>query len=607
MKRLALPLILLFSIALPGIDRPPLLSPVPGSPYRTSSFGEYRYTHFHGGVDYSTNGQEGYPVAAVADGKVSRIKREAGGYGRALYLDLKDGRTAVYGHLIRFSRALGIEQRLKAECEKQGTSFPGDIFFDPPVEVRAGETVAYSGQLGIGSPHLHLEIRRGDLLLDPFSQGVPLPEYSTPSINSIYFVPRKPGAVVNGSFLPLKASFSQEGGGSYKLREGVAIGGDADIFIDVSDNMGSATYKTMPTSITASADGVEFFSMDLEGISLAHYKESMYLFEPFNGSGQLILLRARPEMKIDGIGGAGLPLLAPGKHEIEIIVKNRGGKSCALKGSITQTGKVAGSAGELDCLSIEMASASVLSTGVCVKAVRSAMKGLSRIEVDGKIMDFFICTNGSKEVELLLSPGQIGNKAERIRSGGSVLPGYFVRGPATASAEGFRLTVPPGVLARFNPEGGSVTVDAAPGGLRPLVGLSCSGTAGKGDALYCGNGDKFFFGHIGGKEKGIYKARKYEVAKDVSPPAWGKPSLTKIANLGEPELKIALKDAMSGIDPRSIVVFIDSKKVYPDWDSDASTVRIDVLGLSKGEHTVSGSARDRMGNRADLPLTRFFI
>ena len=276
MKRLALPLILLFSIALPGIDRPPLLSPVPGSPYRTSSFGEYRYTHFHGGVDYSTNGQEGYPVAAVADGKVSRIKREAGGYGRALYLDLKDGRTAVYGHLIRFSRALGIEQRLKAECEKQGTSFPGDIFFDPPVEVRAGETVAYSGQLGIGSPHLHLEIRRGDLLLDPFSQGVPLPEYSTPSINSIYFVPRKPGAVVNGSFLPLKASFSQEGGGSYKLREGVAIGGDADIFIDVSDNMGSATYKTMPTSITASADGVEFFSMDLEGISLAHYKESMY-------------------------------------------------------------------------------------------------------------------------------------------------------------------------------------------------------------------------------------------------------------------------------------------------------------------------------------------
>lgn len=607
MRKALLILLLILALASQGTGRRPLLSPLTGSPYMTSSFGEYRYTHFHGGVDYSTNGEEGYAVIAVADGRVSRIKRESGGYGRALYLDLEDGRTVVYGHLIRFSRELGIEQRLKAECEKQGTSFPGDIFFDPPIAVRAGQTVAYSGQLGIGSPHLHLEIRRGDLLLDPFNEGVPLPEYSTPRINSLYIVPRKAGATVNNSFLPLKASFSPGGEGAYRLKEGVTLGGEADIFIDVSDNMGSATYTTLPVSITASADGTEFFSMNLDGISLSHYKESMYLFEPFNGNGQLILLRARPEMKIDGIRGAGLPPLAPGTHEIEIVVKNRSGKSCVLKGSVTQTGKVAGSASELDCLSIEIASADVLSTGVCIKAVRSAMKGLSRIEIDGKNTDFFICASGSKEVELLLSPEQIGNKAEKIRSGGSILPGYFVRGPATASAEGFRLTVPSGVIAKFIPDGGSVTVDTAPGGLRPLVLLSCSRAAGKGDALYCVNGEKFFFGYIGGKDKGIYKARKYEVARDVTPPSWGKPVPARIKNLGEPELKISLKDGMSGIDPGSITVMLDSRRIFPDWDSDASTVRIDMLGLSKGEHTVSGSARDRMGNRADLPLTRFFI
>lgn len=607
MKKLALPMVLLFSVALAGIDRSPLLSPVPGSPYRTSSFGEYRYTHFHGGVDYSTNGEEGYPVVAVADGKISRIKKEAGGYGRALYLDLSDGRTAVYGHLIRFSRELGIEQRLKSECEKQATLFPGDIFLNPPIEAKAGEIVAYSGQLGIGSPHLHLEIRKGDLLLDPFSQGVPLPEYSAPRINSLYFVPRKSGATVNGSFLPFKAQFSGNGGGAYQMRGSAELGGEADIFIDVSDTMGSATYTTLPTSISASADGVEFFSMNLEEISLAHYKESMYLFEPFNGSGQLLLLRARPELKISGIRGGGLPLLPAGRHEIEISVKNRGGKSCLLKGSVTQTGKRAGSASELDCLSIEIASADVLSTGVCIKAVRSAMKGLSRIEVDGKNTDFFICTSGSKEVELLLSPEQIGNKAEKIRSGESILPGYFVRGPASASAEGFSLNIPSGVIARFNPEGGSVTVDSAPGGLRPLVKLSCSRAAGKGDALYCGNGEKYFFGYLGARDKGIYKARKYEIARDTAPPVWGRPVLTKIRNLGEPELKVTVKDAASGVDPGSIKVFIDSRRVFPDWDSDASTVRIDVLGLPKGEHTVSGSAGDRMGNKAELPLTKFFI
>jgi len=606
LKKHLLALLALLSLASPGIDRGPLVSPLGFSSYRTSSFGEYRYNHFHGGVDYSTNGEEGYPVLAVADGKVSRIKREAGGYGRALYLDLKDGRTAVYGHLIRFSRKLGIEQKMAAECERQDTSFPGDIFFDPPIEVEAGEVVAYSGQLGIGSPHLHLEIRRGDVMLDPFAEGIPLPDYSTPRINALYFIPRKAGATVNNSFLPFKAPFSGGGSGSYKLGEGVSLGGEADIYVGISDNMGSETYATMPSMITASVDGNEFFSMDLKEISLAHYKESVYLFEPLNGSGPMVLLRARPEMKISGIKGGGLPLLSTGTHELEILVKNRGGKSCLLRGSITQTGKEAGPASELDCQSMDIASANLVPAGVCVKAVRSAIKGLARIEVDGRNTDFFICTSGSREVELLIPRERLGNKAERIRSGETVLPGYFVKGPAAASAGGFSLTVPSGVLARFIPDGRSVTVDASPGGLRPLVLLSCQHPARKGEALFCGNGDKFFFSHIGAKEKGIYKARKYEIAGDVVAPAWGKPSPAKIRNLGEPELKISVRDALSGVDPKTISVFVDSKKVYPDWDSDASTVRIDASGLSKGPHTVSGSASDRMGNRAELPLTTFF-
>lgn len=605
MRKSIFVLLLLLALAAPGTDKRPLLAPVSGSPYITSSFGEYRYTHFHGGVDYSTGGEEGWPVLAVADGSVSRIKRESGGYGRALYLDLWDGRTVVYGHLIRFSRELGIEQRLKSECEKQQTSFPGDIFFDPPVPVKSGQVVAYSGQLGIGSPHLHLEVRRGDLLLDPFAEGIPAPKYSRPRIDSLYIVPRKAGATVNDSFLPFKAAFTAGAEGDYRLKDGVQIGGEADICIGVSDNMGSATYTTIPTSIKASVDGNEFFHMDLAEISLAHYKDSMHFFESFNGSGQLLLLRAKPELRISGVRGGGLPALSPGKHELEISVANRAGKSCVLRGSVL-VGAGAEQTGEIEGRLLEITGAELLSTGICLKAVRSPGDGRSSVEVGGRPTAFFRSGNGTGRVELLIPSEAIGNNAEKIRSGESLLPGYFVRGPATASAGGFTLKVPSGVLARFNPDGGSVTVDAAPAGLRPLVQLSCA-REGKAGALFCGNGEKFFFNYLGAKDKGIYKARKYAVLKDSAPPGWGKPLSARIRNLGEPELRISLKDGSSGIDPRSIAIYIDSKRVFPDWDSDASTVRVDILGLPKGEHTVSGSAKDRMGNKADLPLTKFFI
>lgn len=139
----------------------PLLWPLPFKEGCTSSFGEYRRSHFHGGTDFRTRKDIGWPLYAVADGRVVRFRREPYGYGRVLYLELKDGRTAVYGHVMRFENArLGLEDRLRAACEKAGKSFPGDVILDPPLPVRAGDVVAYSGDLGVGSPHLHLEIRR---------------------------------------------------------------------------------------------------------------------------------------------------------------------------------------------------------------------------------------------------------------------------------------------------------------------------------------------------------------------------------------------------------------------------------------------------------------
>ncbi len=72
-------------------------------PALAGSFGELRPNHFHSGIDFRTNQRTGYPVYAVADGYISRLRVQNSGFGLALYINHPNGYTSVYGHLSRFS------------------------------------------------------------------------------------------------------------------------------------------------------------------------------------------------------------------------------------------------------------------------------------------------------------------------------------------------------------------------------------------------------------------------------------------------------------------------------------------------------------------------
>ena len=72
--------------------------------YYSANFGEMRPNHFHSGTDIKTDGVEGKPVVAAADGYVSRIFFSPCGYGMALYIAHPNGTTTVYGHLSRFRK-----------------------------------------------------------------------------------------------------------------------------------------------------------------------------------------------------------------------------------------------------------------------------------------------------------------------------------------------------------------------------------------------------------------------------------------------------------------------------------------------------------------------
>ncbi|MBD3165467.1 peptidoglycan DD-metalloendopeptidase family protein, partial [bacterium] len=93
----------------------------------TSSYGELRPSRFHAGLDFSTGGTIGHPCFAVDDGYVIRAKVNHYGYGRAVYIQLHDGRIAVYAHIDRFMPE--IEEEIRA-AQLQRNDYEVELFFD---------------------------------------------------------------------------------------------------------------------------------------------------------------------------------------------------------------------------------------------------------------------------------------------------------------------------------------------------------------------------------------------------------------------------------------------------------------------------------------------
>ena len=127
----------------------------------SGNFGELRSNHFHGGLDFKTQGVVGKPLLAIADGYISKVTVTPGGYGNALYITHDNGYTSVHGHLDSFLPEIARRVRDKQYREQ---SFVVTLEFGPEeFRVEQGEVVAYAGNTGYSfGPHLHMEIRTTD-------------------------------------------------------------------------------------------------------------------------------------------------------------------------------------------------------------------------------------------------------------------------------------------------------------------------------------------------------------------------------------------------------------------------------------------------------------
>ena len=157
--------------------RDPLDIPI----FLAGNFGECRPGHFHSGTDIKTKGEENQPVHAAADGYISRIKMEKGGFGHGLYITHPNGYTTLYAHLNDLAPAV---QKYVRQQQYEKKRWDVDLELTPAqFPVKKGQLVAWSGNTGASTaPHLHFEIRntKTEHPLNPQLFGLPIKDTRPP-------------------------------------------------------------------------------------------------------------------------------------------------------------------------------------------------------------------------------------------------------------------------------------------------------------------------------------------------------------------------------------------------------------------------------------------
>jgi murein DD-endopeptidase MepM/ murein hydrolase activator NlpD len=242
-------------------------------PALAGSFGELRANHFHSGIDFRTNQRQGYPVYAIADGYISRLRVQNSGFGLALYINHPNGYTSVYGHLQRFSPK--IAQQVKSiQYQKKSyeiDEFPNSLL----IPVHKGEVIAYSGNTGSsGGPHLHFEIRdtRTEATINPQLFGIDIPDNIPPVIYSMYVyrLNKKPF----NEFTPKQYFQVLGGSGNYRLNSvnTINLGGEVGFGIVTTDRHNGASGLNGVYSIELELDGGLVYVSSLEKFEFENSK-----------------------------------------------------------------------------------------------------------------------------------------------------------------------------------------------------------------------------------------------------------------------------------------------------------------------------------------------
>ena len=234
--------------------------------YLSGTFGELRNSNIHAGIDIKTQGREGFPLKAVSDGYVSRVKVSTSGYGKVIYINHPDGKTSVYAHLNKFSAPIINEVR-KKQYDLQ--SFEVEVFFKPTeLPVSKNEIIGFSGNTG-GSfgPHLHFELRETSTQkpFNPLLSHYDIEDSIRPVIHTLIAYPISEDAIVNSSKQKLQIPFQKINDSIYASEPIEAIG-KIGLGIGTYDRQDNTYNKNGVYSINAKLNGTQIIDLKFSEI-----------------------------------------------------------------------------------------------------------------------------------------------------------------------------------------------------------------------------------------------------------------------------------------------------------------------------------------------------
>ncbi len=318
------------------------LWPTDASRYLTSAFCEFRPRHFHAAIDIKTWGQSGYKIFAIEDGYIFRMRVSSAGYGKALYLKLKDGRIALYAHLMAFTPEL---ERFADSLRFARRTNILDVQLSPrQFPVKKGQHIGYTGETGIGVPHLHFEMR--DARNRPIN---PLQFYKNrikdtiaPRATTLAVIPWNAASFVN--FRPEVHLVSLPGKRTIHLQRPIYVSGTVALAVKAHDRANDVGNRFGIYSATLEVNGDTVFTVryDRFNYSRTHLVELDKNFTLWRqGKGKFQNLFRHPLNSLQVYPGTprggGLlqpPLLTPGKNPFTIRLSDYHGNTTTIQGTL---------------------------------------------------------------------------------------------------------------------------------------------------------------------------------------------------------------------------------------------------------------------------------
>ena len=307
----------------------------------SSNFGEFRTTGYHLGVDMKTKGSTGHAIYAISDGYIERIVTNFSGFGKALYLKLDDGNTAVYAHLSKFSPIL--EKKLKKEQKRKDSYFTN--IFPSPTEFRIekGEIIGYSGNTGFSfGPHLHFELRnKKGQPINPLTNGIIQPDRIAPFANEISFIPLDQDSWVNGNQLPQNFPLYRDAKGNYNFPDTINVYGKFGLSLYAYDKREGANNVYQLYRVEFFLDDQLYHTMQFDRLDYGWQSTAKHIMDYRNkrlNLGDFIKLykgKNDPSVPIHSDSTEGIvEKITPGHHEIKIIISDPQKNMRMIKGTI---------------------------------------------------------------------------------------------------------------------------------------------------------------------------------------------------------------------------------------------------------------------------------